>query len=211
MKLKVYTADAASSSEKEFKNIPSFEGDKGLQALKNLIVAYQANLRQGNAKVKTRSEVKGTGKKVYRQKGTGNARHGDRQSPIYVGGGVAHGPKVRDWSKKVTKKTKALAFSRALFDKVTEGTVELIEKFELPEAKTKSMDALIGKIQNKGKILLVDESFDNTNGLAARNIERVHLVDSASINAWDIMRFQNVLISEKGFEQILARVNSESN
>jgi len=206
MKLKVYSADGASSTEKDM-DVPVLEGDKGRQTLKDLIVAYQANLRQGNAKAKNRSEVRGTGAKVYRQKGTGNARHGDRQSPIYVGGGVAHGPKLRDWSKDMNKKARRLAFRRALFDKANEGGIDLIEKIEVSAAKTKLMDAVVEKIERKGKVLLVDQNFDDKTLLAARNIQRLHIVDAASVNAYDLVRFDKVIVSEKAFEQVLARAN----
>ncbi|WP_309399095.1 50S ribosomal protein L4 [Cerasicoccus maritimus] len=204
MKLKVFTADGASSTEKEYA-IPTFEGDKGLQALKDVVVAYQSNLRQGNAKSKTRGEVRGTGKKVYRQKGTGHARHGDRQSPIYVGGGTAHGPKLRDWTKHANKKVKTLAMRRALFDKATDGELSVIEKFELAAPKTKDFDKIISQIKPEGKILIVDQQFDDNTALSARNLARVHITDSASLNAWDLVRFDNVVISEKGIEQVLAR------
>lgn len=204
MKLKVFTADGASSVEKDFE-IPAFEGDKGLQALKDVVVAYQSNLRQGNAKAKNRGEVSGSGKKVYRQKGTGNARHGDRQSPIYVGGGVAHGPKLRDWTKHINKKVKSLAMRRALFDKATDGEIAVIEKFDMAEPKTKQFDALLKLIKPDGKVLIVDQQFQDNTALAARNIGRVFLTDSSSINAWDLMRFDNVVISERGMEQLLAR------
>lgn len=208
MKLKVFTADGASSTEKEFA-IPTFEDDKGLQALKDVVVAYQSNLRQGNAKAKTRGEVRGTGKKVYRQKGTGHARHGDRQAPIYVGGGVAHGPKLRDWTKHANKKVKTLAMRRALFDKATDGEITVIEKFALTAPKTKDFDAILSKIKPEGKVLIVDQQFDDNTALSARNIARVHLTDSASLNAYDLVRFDNVVISEKGIEQVLARTSVE--
>ncbi|GHC08796.1 50S ribosomal protein L4 [Cerasicoccus arenae] len=207
MKLKVFTANGASSTEKEFA-IPTFEDDKGLQALKDVVVAYQSNLRQGNAKAKTRAEVRGSGKKIYRQKGTGNARHGDRQAPIFVGGGVAHGPKLRDWTKHTNKKVKQLAMRRALFDKVNDGEISLIEKFETSAIKTKDFDTLLKLIQPKGKVLIVDQQFDDNTALSARNIARVHITDSASLNAWDLVRFDNVVISEKGFEQVLARTGA---
>lgn len=207
MKLKVYTADASSSSEKDFTNVPTFEGKKGLQALKDVIVAYQANARQGSAKVKTRSEIARTGKKVYRQKGTGHARHGDRAAPIYVGGGVAHGPKVRDWSKQVNKKIKNLAFKRALFNLANDGGLDLIEKFEMTEPKTKAFNELISKIEPKGKVLVVDKEFTDNTALAARNLERVFIVDADSVNAWDLIRFNKVVASEAGFNRILERAN----
>lgn len=204
MKLKVYSTDGASSAEKDF-DLVAFEGDKGLQPLKELIVLYQANARQGTAKAKTRSEVAGTGKKVYRQKGTGHARHGDRQSPIYVGGGVAHGPKVRDWSKAMNKKTRKVAFSRAVYDKATEGELALIEAIAPAEPKTKVFNSVLEKIEPKGKVLLVDQQFTEDTIRAARNIERVHMIDADSLNAWDLVRFDHILISEKGFERVLAR------
>lgn len=204
MKLKVYTTDGASSADKDF-DLPSYEGEKGLQALKELIVLYQANARQGNASAKTRAEVAGTGKKAFRQKGTGNARSGDRQSPIYVGGGAAHGPKPKDWSKSMNKKTRKLAFSRAVFDKATDGEIALIEAIQPTEPKTKVFNSVLSKIEPKGKVLLVDGEFTEDVIRAARNIERVHMIDADSLNAWDLVRFDHILISEKGFEKVLAR------
>lgn len=92
MKVKVYSSDGAAVKEKEIDNLPVFEGDKGIEALKDSIVSFQANMRQGNACAKMRGEVSGTGKKPWRQKGTGNARHGSRRSPIWVGGGSGARP-----------------------------------------------------------------------------------------------------------------------
>lgn len=207
MKLKIYTADASSNSEKEFENIPTFEGKKGLQALKDVVVAYQANNRQGTSKVKTRSDVNRTGKKFFRQKGTGNARHGDRGAPIFVGGGVAHGPKVRDWSKHINKKVKNLAFRRALFNLAKDGGLDLIEKFDVEQPKTKVFNELISKIEPKGKVLVVDSAFSDKTALAARNLDRVYIVEADSINAWDLIRFNKVVVSEDGFARILERAN----
>ncbi|MEO0794728.1 MAG: 50S ribosomal protein L4 [Verrucomicrobiota bacterium] len=204
MKLKVFTADGSSSTEKEFA-IPTFEDDKGLQALKEVVVNYQSNQRQGNAKAKTRAEVRGSGKKIYRQKGTGNARHGDRQAPIFVGGGVAHGPKLRDWTKHTNKKVKLLAMRRALFDKASDGEIAVIEKFEMSAPKTKDFASILGNIKPEGKVLIVDQQFDDNTALSARNLARVHITDSASLNPWDLVRFDNLVITEKGIEQVLAR------
>ncbi|MEM9227809.1 MAG: 50S ribosomal protein L4 [Verrucomicrobiota bacterium] len=207
MKFKVYTPDASSSTEKEFSTFPELEGNKGRQALKDVIVAYQANNRQGNAKVKTRAEVARTGKKVYRQKGTGHARHGDRGSPIFVGGGVAHGPKVRDWSKPINKKIKTLAFKRALCNLAQDGGIDLIEKFDVDQPKTKLFNELISKIEPKGKVLIVDKELSDNAALAARNLERVFIVDADSVNAWDLIRFNKIVVSEDGFNRILERLD----
>ena len=126
MKLKVFSADGTTSSEKDF-TLPTFEGDKGLQAVKEVIVAINANNRQGTHSTKTRGEVRGGGKKPWRQKGTGRARAGSIRSPLWSGGGVVFGPKPRDYSKKINAKVKALAFSRALFDRASAGDIAVID------------------------------------------------------------------------------------
>ncbi|NBB79465.1 MAG: 50S ribosomal protein L4, partial [Verrucomicrobia bacterium] len=106
MKLKVYTADGTASEEKDFAQFPVFEGDKGVAALRQVILAHQANARQGNASTKTRAEVRGSGKKLFRQKGSGTARQGSRRVPHQRHGGVAHGPRPRDFSQKINRKMK---------------------------------------------------------------------------------------------------------
>jgi len=100
MKLKVFKADGSSSTEKDFPHFPEFEGDRGIATLRQVVIAQQANKRQGNASTKTRAEVAGSGKKLFRQKGSGTARQGSRRVPHQRHGGVAHGPKPRDYSQK---------------------------------------------------------------------------------------------------------------
>ncbi len=207
MKLKVYSHDGAKAQEKDFA-LKEFEGKKGVQALKDTIVAYQASARQGNAKTKNFGEVKGTGKKPWRQKGTGNARHGSRRSPLWVKGAVVFGPRPRDWSVTLNHKVRQLALQRALFDKATEGTLSLIEKIAPAKPKTKAIAQVLSRIKPEGKILLVDETFEKNAQMAARNIGRVDMVDAATINAWDIVRSHLVLVSEQGFQKILARANA---
>src|ERR1043165_2199218 len=145
MKLKLFTSDASKSSEKEF-NLPTFEGNKGLQAVKEVVVAHRANARQGTRSTKTRGEVRGGGKKPWAQKGTGRARAGSIRSPLWGGGGVVFGPKPRDFSKKIHGKVKALAFSRALFDRATAGELAVIEAFDPKSTKTKAINELLGRI-----------------------------------------------------------------
>ncbi len=205
MKIKVYTADGAKSTEKEFDKLPVFEGDKGVQALKETIVAYQANARQGNAHTKNFGEVQGTGKKPWRQKGTGMARHGSKRSPIWRGGAVVFGPRTRDWSKKINKRVRALAFTRALFERARDGELALIETLAPAQPKTKAFNEVLRRIKPEGKILIVDETFTDETILAGRNIARLHFTEAASLNAWDLVQFDCILISEKGFEKVLAR------
>src|ERR1043166_413063 len=148
MKLQVFKSDGTSSTEKDF-GIPVFEGDKGLQAVKEVIVAINANNRQGTHSTKTRGEVRGGGKKPWRQKGTGRARAGSIRSPLWSGGGVVFGPKPRDYSKKINAKVKALAFSRALFDRASAGELAVIEAFDSKVSKTKAFNSIVGRIAPK--------------------------------------------------------------
>ena len=210
MKLTVFTPDATSSSEKEF-SVPEFEGNKGLQALKEVIVAINANRRQGTRSTKTRGEGSGGGKKPWRQKGTGRARAGSTRSPIWVGGGVAHGPKPRDYSKKINSKVKALAFSRQLFDRASAGEIAIIEEFVTTPAKTQVASEIINRIAPKGRVLLVDAPFAETTVLAARNLERVSFQEASKLNSHDLAQYVKIVISAKAIEAIIARANGGNN
>ncbi len=204
MKLTVFTSDASKSSEKEFK-LPTFEGDRGLQAVKEVVVAHRANARQGTRSTKTRGEVRGGGKKPWAQKGTGRARAGSNRSPLWVGGGVVFGPKPRDFSKKINGKVKALAFNRALFDRVTAGDISVIETFAPKATKTKAMNAVIERIAPKGKVLLVDAPFTTEATRAARNLDRVTLQVASKLNTLDLVQYTRIVVSSLALEQIIAR------
>jgi len=204
MKLKVYSSDATKSSEKEF-SLPTFEGDKGLQAVKEVVVAHRANARQGTRSTKTRGEVRGGGKKPWNQKGTGRARAGSIRSPLWVGGGVVFGPRPRDFSKKINGKVKALAFSRALFDRAVAGEIEVIETFAPAQPKTKLMGKVVKLIAPKGRVLLVDAPFSAETSRAARNLDRVTLQEAAKLNTLDLVQYAKIVVSTKALEQIIAR------
>ena len=210
MKLTVFSSDATKSSEKDF-GLPTFEGDKGLQAVKEVIVAINANNRQGTHSTKTRGEVRGGGKKPWRQKGTGRARAGSIRSPLWGGGGVVSGPKPRDYSKKINDKVKALAFSRALFDRASAGELAVIEAFDTKATKTKAINTVLGRIAPKGKLLLVDAPFAVETARASRNIERVSLQEAAKLNTLDLAQYAKIIVSTKALEAIIARVNGGKN
>jgi large subunit ribosomal protein L4 len=211
MKLTVFSTDGKTSSEKDFANIPTFEGDKGLQAVKEVIVAINANNRQGTHSTKTRGEVRGGGKKPWRQKGTGRARAGSIRSPLWVGGGVVFGPKPRDYSKKINAKVKQLAFSRALFDRATAGEIAVIEAFDSAIKKTKAINEVVGRIAPKGKVLLVDAPFAADTTRASRNLERVSLQDASKLNTLDLAQYAKIIVSTKALDAIIARVNGGKN
>ncbi|MEX2382340.1 MAG: 50S ribosomal protein L4 [Opitutales bacterium] len=210
MKLPVFSPDGSSSHETEFDAIQTFDGDTGLQALKEVIVAQEANARQGNASTKTRAEVSGGGKKPWRQKGTGNARAGSRTSPIWRGGGVVFGSHPRDYSKKINRKVKNLAFRRAFFERVTAGEVAVIETLEVSPAKTKAMAGIVDRIASKGAVLIVDDGFSEDVSRAARNISRITLREAGNINTQDLALFHRFILSRKAMERLLARMNGEN-
>ena len=208
MKLKVFTADGSKSSEKDFPNFPNFEGDRGLATLRQVVLAQLANKRQGNASTKTRSEVSGTGKKLFRQKGSGTARQGSRRVPHQRHGGVAHGPKPRDYSQKTNKKMRQLAMQRALFDRASTGGISIIDVFTAKEPKTKIISSILNNIlSSKGKVLIVDDAFETNTALAARNIQGLSLSESSDLSVLDIVKFKNLLVSSKAMETIIARAN----
>ena len=211
MKLTVFSSDGKTSSEKDFAALPTFEGDRGLQAVKEVIVAINANNRQGTHSTKTRGEVRGGGKKPWRQKGTGRARAGSIRSPLWVGGGVVLGPKPRDYSKKINAKVKQLAFSRALFDRATAGEIAVIEAFDTNIKKTKAINEVVGRIAPKGKVLLVDAPFAAETTRASRNLERVSLQDASKLNTLDLAQYVKIIVSTKALDAILARVNGGKN
>ena len=211
MKFTIFSPDGTSSREQDFDGIPTFEGDKGLQAVKEVIVAINANNRLGTHSTKTRGEVRGGGRKPWRQKGTGRARAGSSRSPLWSGGGVVFGPKPRDYDKKINGKVKALAFSRALFDRATAGEIAVIENFGFTVKKTKVVSKVVSLIAPKGRILLVDAPFASETRLAARNLERVTLQEAAKLNTLDLAQYKKIIVSAKALETIIARVTGEKN
>jgi len=206
MKLKVYTPDGASSNEKDF-SIPEFEGDKGIQALKQVILAHQANRRQGTVSTKTRANVHGTSKKPFRQKGSGIARQGTKVGPQHYHGSVAHGPQPKDWSQRLNKKMKTLALRRALFDRAVDGEVAVIEKWEVADKKTKLINAVLTNIAPAGKVLILDDSWSDQNILAARNLARIDINEASDVNALELCHHDTIIVSEKGLEKLLGRLN----
>jgi len=207
MNLKYYTADGTGGDEREFAGYPAFEGSKGRMALRQAIIAIQANLRQGNASTKTRAEVAGSGKKMFRQKGTGMARRGPKRTPVLRGGGVAFGPKPRDYSQKVNRKMRRLALARALFEQGQAGAINVIEKWEVESPKTKAFDELVSKIQPSRRVLIVDDEISENVALSGRNVPRFHFAEAGNLNAYDVVRFDTVIFSERAINTVIARVN----
>lgn len=161
------------------------------------VKAILANQRQGTHKTKERSEVNRTKKKLYRQKGTGNARHGSMNAPIFVGGGTVFGPKPRDYGISINKKVKKLARISALSYKAKENSITVIETFTFDQIKTKQFISLLNNFNalNK-KTLFILPSVDKNVYLSARNIEKTNVIPASDINTYDILNADQLFISE---------------
>jgi large subunit ribosomal protein L4 len=206
MKFKVFNPDGSFNREAEYEDIPVFEGDKGLQAVKEVVVAQAANARQGTRSTKTRGEVRGGGKKPWRQKGTGRARAGSNRSPIWTGGGVVFGPRPRDFSKKVNSRVKALAFRRAFFDRAVAGEVDIIEAITVEPAKTRVIDGVLTKIAPKGSVLVVDANFAATSVRAMRNIPRIETTEAALLNTTELCRYDRIVLTASAMDAVVGRL-----
>ena len=181
------------------------DGSKGSQAVHDLVVAYQANRRSGTAQAKTRGEVRGTGKKMYRQKGTGNARHGDRKAPIFVGGGVAFGPRNRSYAKTVSRKVRTLALRRVLGEKINEGSVLSIDSLEVSSGKTKDFVKAVEAITDSKKVLIVGGSFTEETYRAERNLTWALLQTAENVNVEELLFFDTVIIVDDALETLAKR------
>jgi large subunit ribosomal protein L4 len=201
MSAKVLTKAAAKEAK-----IDIIEDGRGTQALHDAVVAMRAARRSGSANTKTKAEVDMSGAKPWRQKGTGRARAGYVSSPIWRGGGVVFGPKPRDYSKKVSKSVRRLAFRKALSERIKAGDVLTIDKFVVPELKTKSFIDLVRKQTDATKVLVVSDSFDEKTYKSARNVSPVKLATASDVNAEQLLAFEKILVTHKALEQLAERI-----
>jgi len=188
---------------------PLIENGKGTQAVHDVVVAYQAAQRMGTACTKTMGEVAGSGKKPWRQKGTGRARAGSFASPLWRGGGVVFGPKPRDYDKKVSRKTRQLALRKALTERLKAGDVLLVDDLKLDSPKTKEFIGVLSALEVKGKALIIAQGNDKNLSLASRNIPNISVTTSDSLNTYDILRPDKLLFTRGAFESVQARLNKE--
>ena len=185
------------------------DADYGRQAVHDVVVAMRANRRSGSANTKTRGEVAATGKKPFRQKGTGRARQGGNASPIHRGGGVAFGPRPRDYSKKVTKATKRLAFSKALSSRIAEGDVLTVADFSIADGKTKSFAKGVGGLAPEAKrVLIVGNDFSNETFLAGRNVQSAQLISAHEVNTEQLLHYSKIIVVEGALETLAARTSN---
>jgi large subunit ribosomal protein L4 len=197
------TQDAASKLK-----IDLIENGIGTQALHETVVAYQANRRAGTHSTKTKATVAGSGKKPWRQKGTGNARSGYKSSPVWSGGGVVFGPHPRDYSKKTNKAVKQLALRKALSSRINAGEVYLIDPITLDKPKTKDLVSKLadGGHDAKASALFVIETPDKNLHLASRNHPKLETVTGDLVNAEQLLRYDRIFITDGALGKISARL-----
>ena len=158
---------------------------------------YTASRRSGTASTKTRHEVSGSGKKLWKQKGTGRARMGSIRSPLWRHGGTVHGPQPRDYSYKLPRKMELGALRSALSAKLRDGELRVVQGFGLEDHKTKALRGILDRIDARKSVLLVDHEAENRNlALSSRNLAGVKLVATREVNVYDLLKSANVLLSE---------------
>jgi large subunit ribosomal protein L4 len=208
MKLTIKDNNGNSAGELEVK-FPLVEDGKGTQAVHDVVVAHQAAQRMGTACTKTMGEVAGSGKKPWRQKGTGRARAGSFASPLWRGGGVVFGPKPRDFGKKVSRNTKQLALRKALSERLRAGDVVVVDELKLTSGKTKDFIKVLGALQLSGTALIVAQGVDKNLTMASRNVSHISLTTSESLNTYDVLRPDKLVFTRDAFEQVEARLSAE--
>ena len=180
--------------------------DKGAQAVKDAVTAIRNSMRAGTASTKSKGEVAGSNKKPWKQKGTGNARAGFRQSPVWRGGGVAHGPHPRSFAQKVNKKVVALAFARALSDRLVAGDVIVVDKFEFEAPKTRLMAKFLKELGVDRTAVIVQKDVDETVFLTMRNLPGIDYSTAGALDVYTVLANRRIVCDKDGFDALMARI-----
>ncbi len=207
MKVTLKAKDGKDAGEHEIA-FDVLENAKGTQAVHEVVTAYRAAQRSGTAKTKDRSEVAGTGKKPWRQKGTGRARVGSRRNPIWRGGGVAHGPRPRDYSKKINQKTRKLALRKALGERIKDGDVIVVDDLALETKRTKDFIRMMVELQveENTTVLLVDDAGNENLRLGSRNVPGVDTETGATLNTYQVLLYDKLIFSRDAFQAVEGRL-----
>ncbi len=198
--VKVYNMEGAEVGTIEL-NDAIFGVDVNTHVMHMAVVSQLANKRQGTQSAKTRAEVRGGGRKPWRQKGTGHARQGSIRAPQWKGGGVVFAPKPREYGFKMNKKEKSLAIKSALTSRVIENKLYVIDNISFDEIKTKKMVGMLGSLKLDKALVVMDKKDDNVI-LSARNIPSVTTVTSNALNVFDILKYDKMIISKAAVAQI---------
>ena len=205
-KIDVYNMQGKKVSDVEL-NEAVFGIEPNEAIVHSVLVNYLANQRQGTQNTKTRAEVRGGGRKPWRQKGTGRARQGSIRAPQWIKGGIALGPKPRSYTYKVNKKEKQLAIRSLLSSKVLENELTVVEKLEMKEAKTKEMVKTLSNLKVEGKTLIIVADKNENVYLSSRNIEGVKAITLNMINVYDLLQYNKLVLpldTVKKLEEVYA-------
>lgn len=183
-----------------------FTGEVKADIIHQAVLMYQAGQRQGTACTKERNDVSGGGKKPFRQKGTGQARQGSRRSPLFVGGGKVHGPQPRDYSYTIPKKIRIAALRETLKAKYKDQNLICIDDIQKGMEKTKEFAQVLKALNIKGKIIAALDGSDDSINRVSRNIRFFTLMRSQDVNAYDIMKNKNILVTKTAMNKLLDRV-----
>src|SRR3978361_1363661 len=198
---------AGTTSDRSSVELPAeiFDVETNIALIHQVVVAQLAAARQGTASTKTRGEVRGGGKKPYRQKGTGRARQGSTRAPQFAGGGTVFGPQPRDYTQKTPKKMKAAALRGARADRAREGRVHVVSAFVDGDApKTKTAMATLGAITQAKRVLIVLDRDDGLNWGSLRNLPQVHLIEAGQLNTYDVLVSDEVVFTETALAEYVA-------
>src|SRR5712691_11363770 len=164
--------------------------------------SFLANRRSGTSATKTRGDVSGAGRKLWRQKGTGRARIASLRSPLWKGGGAAHGPQPRDWSYNLPKKMRKRAMCSAISERLREGNLIIVDEWKFEQPKTREFINTLGSLKLSGKTLIVDSLKNTKLILASRNVQTAKVVDSYGVNIYDLVNYQKLVLTPRTVEEL---------
>ena len=210
MELSVYNIKGEDTGRKVQLNDDIYGIEPNEHVMYLAVRQYLADQRQGTHKSKERSEIAGSTRKLFRQKGTGGARRGDINSPLLRGGARVFGPKPRDYSFKLNKKVKVLARKSALSSKITDGAIRIVEDFNFEAIKTKQMVKVLDSFKvNGNRNLFVFAEPQKNVVLSARNIQRTEIMLARNLNTYDILKAKNIFLTESALQPIVEVLNRE--
>lgn len=204
MKITIYNQDGTTHGEHE---VPIRDDLKRVspQVIHDVVTAYRAAQRSGTACTKTVAEVAGSGKKPWRQKGTGRARAGLARSPVWRKGGVVFGPKPRDYSKDTPKQVKKLAFEQALSTRIEDGDVVVVDSLEITTPKVRDFVGILKGLKVDGKTLLIHETPSRNLQLASRNVAWIHTASAESVNTYELLNCKKIVVTRSALDKLALR------
>lgn len=210
MKVNVFKTDGTDAGKKVDLSDDIYGIEPNDHVLYEDIRSIQGNKRQGTAKTKNRNEVRGGGRKAYRQKGTGNARRGTIRSPLLIGGGTVFGPQPRNYSVRLNKKMRQLARKSALSYKASEEAIKVVENVVFETPRTKEIKQLLAALKSADKkVLVLTGEKDSNVYLSGRNIQKVHVLSAQNLNTYDIMNAEELILTESAVETVKNLFNTE--